>query len=84
MAEKKAASKPAAAKAVSKKATTSAKPAVTQKQAAPKITVQELEREIRAEAQKVYEARRAKGGAGDELADWLQAEKVVKQKYKLA
>ena len=50
---------------------------------APILAVDQLEREIRAEAQKVYENRRAKGLSGDELSDWLEAEIVVKKKYRL-
>jgi hypothetical protein len=53
------------------------------KKAAPILGVDQLEREIRAEAQKVYENRRAKGLPGDELSDWLEAEIVIKKKYRL-
>jgi hypothetical protein len=32
----------------------------------------------------VYEERRAKNVAGDELSDWLKAEIVIKKKYNLS
>ncbi len=51
--------------------------------AAPALSVDQLEKEIRTQAQKVYENRQAKGLAGDELSDWLEAEVVIKKKYKL-
>lgn len=50
---------------------------------APKVTVEILEKEIRAAAQDVYKERRAKNQAGDELSDWLKAEIVIKKKYGL-
>lgn len=53
------------------------------KQASPRLSVEQLEKEIRTEAQKVYENRQAKGLAGDELSDWLEAEVVIKKKFKL-
>jgi len=36
--------------------------------------------EIRAMAKKIYQERLAEGRAGDELSDWLEAEKRVKAK----
>ena len=66
----------AAAKKTAPKKTAHAK-------AAPILGVDQLEREIRAEALKVYENRRAKGIQGDELSDWLEAEVVIKKKYRL-
>jgi ribosome-binding protein aMBF1 (putative translation factor) len=53
------------------------------KKTAPVLSVDQLEKEIRAQAQKVYENRQAKGLSGDELSDWLEAEIVIKKKYKL-
>lgn len=90
MAEKKT-SKPAtekAVKAVPAKAAKAApavkKPAARKAAKAPAgLTVEQLEREIREEAQNVYEARRAAGGQGDEISDWLEAERRVKAKYSL-
>ncbi len=76
MAEKKA---PKAAP----KATPKAAPKATPK-AAPAMTVEILEKEIRAEAQRVFEERRAKNQAGDEVSDWLKAEVIIKKKYKLS
>jgi hypothetical protein len=38
-----------------------------------------LDGEIRATAQKIYEKRCAQGRKGDELSDWLEAEKMVKK-----
>ncbi len=55
----------------------------TPKRAASMLSVDQLEKEIRAEAQKVYENRRAKGLAGDELSDWLEAEIIIKKKHRL-
>jgi hypothetical protein len=43
----------------------------------------ELEAEIRAAAQRIFDERRAKGLAGDEVADWLAAEAEVTKKHKL-
>lgn len=63
------------------KAVKAPKAAVASK--APTISVELLEKEIRAEAQKVYEARRAKNEPGDEVSDWVKAEVVIKKKYKL-
>jgi hypothetical protein len=77
--ETKAVKVPKAAKAA--KAAEKPKAAVASK--APAISVELLEKEIRAEAQKVYEARRAKNEPGDEVSDWIKAEVVIKKKYKL-
>ncbi|MDX9784546.1 MAG: hypothetical protein RBT72_07335 [Spirochaetia bacterium] len=85
MAEKK--SEKVEKKAPVSKAKTAAKPKAADKAAAkktaPALSVDQLEKEIRAQAQKVYENRQAKGLAGDELSDWLEAEVVIKKKYKL-
>jgi hypothetical protein len=46
------------------------------------ITSEKLEEEIRIRAREIYLAR---GDArGDSLADWLQAEKEIKKKYKIS
>ena len=46
------------------------------------ITPEKLEEEIRIRAREIYLAR---GDArGDSLADWLQAEKEIKKKYKIS
>ena len=42
-----------------------------------------VEAEIRKMAQRIYSERQTKHLAGDELSDWLAAEKKVKAKYKL-
>ena len=43
----------------------------------------ELTQEIRTEAQKIYENRKAKHLEGDEDSDWLKAEAKVAQKHKI-
>lgn len=89
MAEKKTVqTEKAAPKAANKAAPKTAskaglKAAPKAKKTSPKLSVEQLEREIRAEAQKVYENRQAKGLSGDELSDWLEAEVVIKKKFKL-
>jgi len=46
------------------------------------ITLEKFEEEIRIRAREIYLAR---GNAnGDALADWLQAEKEIKKKYKIS
>lgn len=46
------------------------------------ITLEKFEEEIRIKAREIYLAR---GDAnGDALADWLQAEKEIKKKYKMS
>ncbi len=46
------------------------------------ITPEKLEEEIRIRAREIYLTR---GDArGDSLADWLQAEKEIKKKYKIS
>ena len=75
---------PAKSKGAPKKAAVwKTAPKTTPKRAASMLSVDQLEREIRAEAQRVYENRRAKGLAGDELSDWLEAEVVIKKKHRL-
>ncbi len=37
-----------------------------------------MEEEIRAAAEEIYRKRLAAGQNGDELSDWLEAEKIVK------
>jgi hypothetical protein len=76
-----AAAKPMAASGTASKRTEPKKP--TAKKTAPLLSVDQLEKEIRAQALKVYENRQAKGLAGDELSDWLEAEVVIKKKFKL-
>jgi hypothetical protein len=61
------------------------KPAVTKKStaspASPKVNLQDFMEEIRARANEIYLKR---GNApGDELSDWLEAEKDIKKKYKI-
>ena len=46
-----------------------------------KLTAQKLEEEIRDRAKQIYLLRKPE--AGDALSDWLQAEKEIKNKYKL-
>ncbi|MGO8693585.1 MAG: hypothetical protein ACLQMF_07910 [Rectinemataceae bacterium] len=42
---------------------------------------EQLDEEIRAAAQKLYEERCARTGKGDQLSDWLEAEKAVRRKH---
>ena len=52
------------------------------KESSTPITPEKLEEEIRIRAREIYLAR---GDArGDSLADWLQAEKEIKKKYKIS
>ncbi len=44
---------------------------------------EELFEEIRAVAFQIFEARQARGAAGDEITDWLDAEAQVRAKYGL-
>jgi hypothetical protein len=54
----------------------------TAKESTIPITPEQLEEEIRIRAREIYLAR---GDArGDSLADWLQAEKEIKKKYKIS
>ena len=50
----------------------------TAKESTIPITPEQLEEEIRIRAREIYLAR------GDSLADWLQAEKEIKKKYKIS
>lgn len=70
-----------------KKKTTLAKPKASGRVKAkkpvssPPPNLEELLTEIRARANEIYLARG--NGHGDELSDWLQAEKEIKKKYNL-
>lgn len=44
----------------------------------PKPPGDDLASRIRMRAYEIYQMRRANGGAGSEMADWLQAEKEIK------
>jgi uncharacterized protein YcbX len=83
MAEKKTA-KPTAKAAPKAAAKIPAKKVDTTATEVPKLTVEVLEREIREAAQKVFQERRTKNEAGDELSDWLKAEIIIKKKYRLS
>ena len=50
----------------------------TAKESTIPIKPEQLEEEIRIRAREIYLAR------GDSLADWLQAEKEIKKKYKIS
>ncbi len=71
-----------------KKRTTLAKPKASSRAKAkkpassPPPNLEELLNEIRARANEIYLARG--NGQGDELSDWLQAEREIKQKYNLS
>ncbi len=45
------------------------------------ITVEQLNEEIRKKANEIYLKRVKENKLGDELSDWLEAEKIVKEKY---
>lgn len=47
----------------------------------PTITVEQLNEEIRKKANEIYLKRIKEKKQGDELSDWLEAEKIVKAKY---
>jgi hypothetical protein len=44
---------------------------------------EDLNLEIRAVARQLYEERDARNGEGDELSDWLMAERLVRAKHGL-
>lgn len=46
-----------------------------------RITVEQLNEEIRKKANEIYLERVKTNKKGDELSDWLTAEKIVKEKY---
>ncbi len=47
------------------------------------ITVAQLTEEIRKKANEIYLKRVKENKPGDELSDWLEAEKIIKEKYGL-
>jgi hypothetical protein len=47
------------------------------------LSPEAIREEIRMTAQSIYSERQAKNLPGDELSDWLAAEKKVKAKHKL-
>ncbi len=47
------------------------------------ITVNQLTEEIRKKANEIYLKRVKANKPGDELSDWLEAEKIIKEKYDL-
>jgi len=49
----------------------------------PQISFGQLQDEIRKRAQQVFAERSKKGIGGDELSDWLKAEKDIKVKHGL-
>jgi hypothetical protein len=49
----------------------------------PQVSLAQLQDEIRKRAQVVFSERSKKGIGGDQLSDWLKAEKDVKAKYGL-
>lgn len=60
-----------------KKTATAKKP----KAVIPAPNLEDFMDEIRARANEIYIERA--GGPGDDLSDWLQAEKEIKKKYKI-
>ena len=49
----------------------------------PQVTLEALQDEIRKRAQVIFNERVSKGKGGDDLSDWLKAEKEIKAKYSL-
>jgi hypothetical protein len=66
-----------------KKQTIKKTAAAPKKKAAPpsNVNLEDFMEEIRARANEIYLERA--DGPGDDLSDWLQAEKEVKKKYKI-
>jgi hypothetical protein len=66
-----------------KKQTIKKTAAATKKKAdpPPNVNLEDFMEEIRARANEIYLERA--DGPGDDLSDWLQAEKEVKKKYKI-
>jgi hypothetical protein len=66
-----------------KKQTIKKTASATKKKAAPppSVNLEDFMEEIRARANEIYLERA--DGPGDDLSDWLQAEKEVKKKYKI-
>jgi uncharacterized membrane-anchored protein len=50
---------------------------------AKKPDLKEFLEEVRQKAYELYQDRLRSGIAGDEIADWFEAEKTIKEKYKL-
>jgi hypothetical protein len=55
----------------------------TRKTVASALSPEEVREEIKMTAQGIYSERQAKELPGDELSDWLAAEKKVKARHKL-
>jgi hypothetical protein len=53
------------------------------KQKIDPVAPKDLTREIRIEAQKIYENRQKKHLDGNEKSDWLSAEAIMRQQYGL-
>ena len=68
-------------KETTKKST--AKKAVPTGKKAKKPDLKDFLDEVKNKAYDLYKERVKSGVAGDEMSDWFQAEKVIKEKYKL-
>lgn len=77
---KKAAAKTTAEKPAAK---TTATKTVTATKAVPKPELKQFLVEIEKRAYELYLERQKNGITGDEMSDWLKAEKEVKNKYRL-
>lgn len=55
---------------------------VAEKSPSAKAAPKDIDGDIRAAAQRIYEDRRARGLDGDEVSDWLAAEAEVKKPRK--
>lgn len=62
----------------------SRKNAKTEKVGKKSPSPEDLERETRNAAQRIFNDRQARNLDGDEVSDWLAAEAEIKQKYKLS
>ena len=63
------------------------KSTVKKEASATKITIKpdlkEFVEEVEKKAYEIYKERIKSGVAGDDISDWFQAEKEIKEKYKL-
>ena len=51
------------------------------KKSQQKPSLEAFQEEVRKSAEEIYKKRTADNNPGDELSDWLQAEKEIKKKY---
>ena len=68
-------------KGTTKKSTVKKETSTTKKTAKPDL--KDFLQEVEKRAYELYEDRRNSGTPSDDIADWFQAEKEIKAKYKL-